>query len=283
MFNNVFISYAKEDIQPANRLYEILSNNNFEVWLDSHKILPGQDWNNEIRIALKKADYIILLLSNISVVKRGYVQREFKLALEYCETKLDDDIYIIPCKLDECDVPDKLSKYQWVNLNDSNSFDLILASLNTQRSKYIKDYNKNIALNNSYGYTDVIINRILNNEYNNNSSISISYPKFTNTNNDDLLIINSDIENNAMQAFANSLNVGYSLFPDLHQQVLKGPQIGPIEEIQETSALDYSYSFELISTNLISISTFEYSYTGGAHGNYYITGHNYKINPYIKF
>lgn len=113
MFNNVFISYAKEDIETAEKLFNYLKSFSYDPWLDKKKLLPGQDWNTEIRLALKKADFIVLLLSKISIAKRGYVQREFKLALEYCEQKFDSDIYIIPCKIDDCEVPEKLNKFQW--------------------------------------------------------------------------------------------------------------------------------------------------------------------------
>jgi len=136
MYNKVFISYAKEDYETAKKIYDFLLGRDYDVWLDKEKLLPGQDWNTEIMQNLKKSDFVILLLSNISVAKRGYVQREFKLALDYCEEKLDTDIYVIPCKIDNCEVPEKLCKYQWAELKDKNSFDLISNSLNIQRQKY---------------------------------------------------------------------------------------------------------------------------------------------------
>jgi|SRR4051794_1638276 hypothetical protein len=102
MYNKVFISYAKEDKNTAEKLYDFLTLYHYEPWLDKKKLLPGQDWNTEIRLALKRADFIVMLLSRTSVEKRGFVQREFKLALEYYEEKLDSDIYIIPCKIDDC-------------------------------------------------------------------------------------------------------------------------------------------------------------------------------------
>lgn len=82
-YNKVFISYAKEDIISAEKMFELLKNSGYDPWLDKKKLLPGQKWDVEINTALRKANYIILLLSNLSVVKRGYVQREFRLALDY--------------------------------------------------------------------------------------------------------------------------------------------------------------------------------------------------------
>ncbi|MDR2954739.1 MAG: TIR domain-containing protein [Prevotella sp.] len=138
-YNKVFIGHAEEDTDIGIDLYEFLEKNGYKPWLDKKELLTGQDWDHEIKKALREADFIVFLLSAISVTKRGYVQREYGLALQYCEEKLDSDIYIIPCKINECDVPDKLAKYQWVELlNDhENGFKAILKSLNHQRKKYL--------------------------------------------------------------------------------------------------------------------------------------------------
>lgn len=98
--------------------------------------MPGQQWDFEIKKALREANYVILILSNNSVQKRGYVQREFKIALKYYEEKLEDDIYLIPIKISKCAVPENLSNFQWIE-TDNDSYDLILQSLNVQQDKYL--------------------------------------------------------------------------------------------------------------------------------------------------
>ncbi|MBF2092015.1 toll/interleukin-1 receptor domain-containing protein, partial [Flavobacterium psychrophilum] len=139
MHNKIFISYAKEDIIFAEKLYSYLELNDFRPWLDKKDLLPGQNWNFTIKKSLREADYIIALLSSNSVQKRGYVQREFKLALDYYEEKLEDDIYLIPLKINNCEIPLALSKFQWTDFNENDSFQKILQSLNLQREKLI-DY-----------------------------------------------------------------------------------------------------------------------------------------------
>lgn len=137
MFKEVFISHANEDIEMANQLYEFLEINGYSPWLDKKKLKAGANWDYEIKKALKESTFVILLLSSTSVKKRGYVQKEFKYALEYSETKLIDDIYIIPILLDKCEVPDQLSKFHWIDIGNSNYKEYILDSLNTQRQKYL--------------------------------------------------------------------------------------------------------------------------------------------------
>ena len=82
-----------------------------------------------------------MLLSETSVKKRGYVQREFKIALQHFEEKLDDDIYLIPLKINECNIPDNLSGFQWIEYETQDCFNQILESLTVQRNKYLGNPN----------------------------------------------------------------------------------------------------------------------------------------------
>ena len=145
MNDKVFISYAKEDYLFAEKLYNFLAENNFNPWLDKKGILPGQNWDYVIKKSLREANYVILLLSDISVQKRGYVQREFKLALEYFEEKLEDDIYLIPLKINDCEIPQRLLRFQWVEYSSGECFDLVLQSLYLQKQKYSELEKKLIA------------------------------------------------------------------------------------------------------------------------------------------
>jgi len=139
MYNKIFISYAAEDFKYAEKLHEFLQGNSFSPWMDKKSLLPGQNWDFQIQQELRKADFIILLLSSTSIGKRGYVQKEFKQAVIYCEEKLESDIYIIPVKLDACVVPASLSKFQWVEYSSADSLSKIVNAVNHQRTKIIKE------------------------------------------------------------------------------------------------------------------------------------------------
>ena len=130
MFKEVFISHAKEDYEIAEKIYDYLAQKGYLPWLDEKKLRGGANWDYEIKKALKDSTFVIILLSSTSVRKRGYVQKEFKYAVEYSENKLIDDIYIIPILLDKCDIPDSLSRFQWIKIGNKNLFEEILNSLN---------------------------------------------------------------------------------------------------------------------------------------------------------
>jgi hypothetical protein len=101
-----FISYAREDFAAALRLYEDLKpRTDLRLRLDKKNLLPGQTWNLEIRKAIMNSRYFIPLFSSTSVQKRGYVQKEFRLALEVFDEFPEGEIFAIPARLDNCEIP----------------------------------------------------------------------------------------------------------------------------------------------------------------------------------
>ncbi len=103
----VFISYAHPDVEPAQRLYYNLKESGHDPWLDSESLLPGKNWKIEIRKAMKDCRYFIALISSQSVTKRGYVQKELKLALDILEEFPPGSIYVIPARLNRCESTDE--------------------------------------------------------------------------------------------------------------------------------------------------------------------------------
>lgn len=113
----IFISYAREDEALARKLYQDLAKKGLNPWLDKENILPGQNWRIAIRKALKESDYIILLLSQKSLSKKGYVQEEQKMALELLDECPPDAILVIPVRLDPCEpVDERIQNRSWVDL-----------------------------------------------------------------------------------------------------------------------------------------------------------------------
>jgi hypothetical protein len=194
MFRKVFISYAREDFETAEKLYKYLSEYRYEPWMNKKEFLPGQNWDIEIRTALRRADFIIVLLSKISVGKRGYIQKEFKLALEYCEEKLEDDIYIISCKINNCITPEKLEKYHWIELNKPDSFDLILSALNLQRNKCLELERQKITNDVSYKCEEVKINKTAGEILKRHAEVV--FPQFSDKSTESLDHLNSFIKSN---------------------------------------------------------------------------------------
>jgi|GEM_PF-838217 len=115
--SNIFISYAKEDVATARWLFNELKGAGLEPWLDEVSLGPGERWAVAIRKAIRDSRFFLALLSSRSTTKRGYVQREIRQALKVLDEFPDDQVYVIPIRLDQC-VPthEQLKRLQWLDL-----------------------------------------------------------------------------------------------------------------------------------------------------------------------
>ncbi len=125
----IFLSYAREDIEKVKNLYNQLHKEGFYPWMDTKDILPGEDWRETIIRAIRHSTFCLVCLSNNSVDKRGIIQLEIKEALEVWKERLDNDIYLIPARLEECKVPDKLAVFHWVDIYKSEGFNELIKAL----------------------------------------------------------------------------------------------------------------------------------------------------------
>ncbi|MEK7407591.1 MAG: toll/interleukin-1 receptor domain-containing protein, partial [Acidobacteriota bacterium] len=112
----VFISYAKEDRITVRRVYEALEKGGFSVWLDEERLLAGDQWEPEIDKAIEAAHFAIPCLSASSVTKVGFFQAELKRLLRRQELHPSGAAFVIPIRLDDCEVPREFGKYQWLDL-----------------------------------------------------------------------------------------------------------------------------------------------------------------------
>ncbi|MCP4106641.1 MAG: toll/interleukin-1 receptor domain-containing protein [Desulfobacteraceae bacterium] len=112
----IFISYARQNENCAEKLYQDLVSEGYQPWFAKETLLPGQEWKKEIKTGIKSSDIVILLLSRVSVNKRGYFQREMRLAIDMLQEIPEGNIYLIPARLEECRLPDELASHQRVDL-----------------------------------------------------------------------------------------------------------------------------------------------------------------------
>jgi hypothetical protein len=131
----VFLCHSSGDKTEVNNLYNLLVQRGADSWLDSEKLLPGQDWNLEINKALDASDVILLCLSRKSVDKEGYVQKEIRIALDRALEMPEGRIFLIPARLEECELPYKIRNYQWVDLFAADGMEKLMKSLNLRASQ----------------------------------------------------------------------------------------------------------------------------------------------------
>ncbi|MEM9090227.1 MAG: toll/interleukin-1 receptor domain-containing protein [Cyanobacteria bacterium P01_F01_bin.53] len=133
----IFLAHANEDKEAVTRLYHRLKESGYRPWLDKEELLPGQNWRAEIPKAIKNSQVFIACLSQQSVAKQGYIQREFRMALNEYADKPPGSIYLIPVRLDDCTIPElrqeeygvNLRDIQWVDLFEANGFERLVKAL----------------------------------------------------------------------------------------------------------------------------------------------------------
>jgi hypothetical protein len=112
----VFLCHASQDKPIVRDLYQKLAVEPWiDPWLDEEKLLPGQDWNLEIEKAVEGSDAVVVCLSNNSVTKEGYVQRELRKVLVVAEEKPEGVIFMLPVRLDDCPLPRQLRDKQAID------------------------------------------------------------------------------------------------------------------------------------------------------------------------
>ena len=105
---HAFISYVREDSAEVDALQKTLEEAGIPVWRDTSSLWPGENWSAKIRTAINSdALVFIACFSTRSAARqRSYQNEELALAIDELRQRRPDDPWLIPVRLDDCDVPD---------------------------------------------------------------------------------------------------------------------------------------------------------------------------------
>jgi len=134
----VFLSHAHSDAEAVRALYNRLIADGVDAWLDKEKLLPGQDWEREIRKAVREADVVVVCLSKV-FNQRGYRQKEVRIALDEADMMPEGEIFIIPARLEQCETLESLRKWHWVDLFEKDGYEKLTHSLNLRASNVVAE------------------------------------------------------------------------------------------------------------------------------------------------
>ena len=76
----IFFSYSHEDEDIAEDMYRRLDGAGFDLWMDRHELLPGENWLDRISNAVNQCAFFLVLLSSSSVKSR-WVKEEVAWAM----------------------------------------------------------------------------------------------------------------------------------------------------------------------------------------------------------
>jgi hypothetical protein len=102
---HVFLSYCRDNKTEVAKLRDELIAAGEQVWWDQD-ILPGQDWKNEIRNAMRAAHSVVLCLSRESAERiTSGIYPEVLDAIGAYRQYAPGNIFLIPVRLSDCEIP----------------------------------------------------------------------------------------------------------------------------------------------------------------------------------
>lgn len=131
----LFLSYASEDREFAERLAHDLSERGIPVWWDQWEMEIGDSLPQRIEDAVARSRWLGIVLSPESVSSR-WVRAELDLALTL-EIE-DQDMTILPILLRPCEVPLSLRRKVWADFTISyeSGFKALLQSLSAEERSH---------------------------------------------------------------------------------------------------------------------------------------------------
>jgi hypothetical protein len=105
---HAFISYVREDAREVDALQGALESAGVRVWRDTADLWPGENWRAKIREAITHdALVFIACFSSRSAARReSFANEELILAIGQLRLRRLDDPWLIPVRLDDCEVPE---------------------------------------------------------------------------------------------------------------------------------------------------------------------------------
>ena len=130
----VFLCYAHSDAAQVRALYTRLKADGIAVWWDEESLIPGANWELEICKAVREADIVVVCLSK-QFNKAGFRHKEVRLALDTAMEQPEDEIFIIPARLDKCDYLESLRPYHGVDLFEPDGYARLMRALQVRAQK----------------------------------------------------------------------------------------------------------------------------------------------------
>ena len=118
----VFLSYARQDAEAAQRICEALRAAGIEVWFDKSELRGGDVWDQSIRRQIKNCALFIPVVSRHTHERaEGYFRLEWKLAVDRSHLITATKAFLLPVVIDDTpeedeQVPDKFRELQWTRL-----------------------------------------------------------------------------------------------------------------------------------------------------------------------
>jgi TolB-like protein/tetratricopeptide (TPR) repeat protein len=123
----VFLSYASQDTEAAQKICEALRTGGIEVFLDRSELRGGDAWDQKIRHEIHDCALFIPIVSRHTQERlEGYFRHEWNLAIERTHHMAAQKPFLVPVVIDgtgdsEAFVPDAFRAVQWTRLPEGET------------------------------------------------------------------------------------------------------------------------------------------------------------------
>ncbi len=118
----VFLSYASQDAEAAQRICDALRAAGVEVWLDKSELRGGDAWDRSIRQQIHDCALFVPIISQHTHERlEGYFRREWRLAVDRTHDMAEVKAFLVPVVIDgtseqDPTIPEKFRELQWTRL-----------------------------------------------------------------------------------------------------------------------------------------------------------------------
>jgi TolB-like protein/tetratricopeptide (TPR) repeat protein len=122
--SGIFLSYASQDAEAAQRICEALRVAGIEVFFDRSELRGGDAWDHKIRKQIRECGLFLPIISKSTQARaEGYFRLEWRLADQRTHMMGRSRTFLVPVCVDntrevDADVPDSFSQAQWTRLAD---------------------------------------------------------------------------------------------------------------------------------------------------------------------
>jgi TIR domain len=123
----VFLSYASQDAEAAQRICAALRSAGVEVWFDQSELRGGDAWDESIRDQIRAcALFIPVISANARARLEGYFRLEWKLAIDRSHRIASKQPFLLPVVIDDTQqgddaIPERFRDLQWTHLRDGRA------------------------------------------------------------------------------------------------------------------------------------------------------------------
>jgi hypothetical protein len=134
----VLLSYGRPDVAVVHSVWKTLREARVSAWMDIENIRAGEDWRPAIKAAMKVSQLVVVFLSKRVVAREGYLQAEIVDALDMQRTKPPGSIFIVPVRLDDCELHPRLEQFHCISLSTKEGIDALVQQILDARVSWLR-------------------------------------------------------------------------------------------------------------------------------------------------